>query len=80
MSVQNANDFIELVEKNDEFRLKCYESSTIEELMIMLNANGIAFSSNDFENAINMKLVRCQTYEQADVVKDIENWFKLFTL
>lgn len=79
MSLNNALEFIDLVKNDESFRHQCYNFSDIEELMEMLQTNNKGFNTDDFENAINMNLVKCQTYEQAEVFKDIENWFKLFS-
>ena len=78
MSVTHAMEFIELVKTSESFRQECYEYAHIEDLMEMLTQNSKGFTPNDFENAINMNLVKCQTYEQAEVYKEIDNWFKLF--
>jgi hypothetical protein len=78
MSVKNAMEFIELVKSSDSFRTECYKYPNIEDLMETLNKNDQGFTPDDFENAINMSLIKCQTYDQADIIKEVENWFKLF--
>jgi hypothetical protein len=78
MSINNALEFIELVKCNEGFRQKCYDYPNIEDLMEMLRQNHKGFSPDDFENAINMNLIKCQTYEKAEIYKEIDNWFKLF--
>jgi len=78
MSLNNALEFIELVKSNEGFRQKCYEYDNIEGLMMELIQNNKGFTPDDFENAINMNLIKCQTYEMAEIFKEIDNWFKLF--
>ncbi len=77
MSVNNAMEFIKLVKGNDSFRQKCYEFNNIEDLMEKLIHDFKGFTPDDFKNAINMNLIKCQTWEQADVYKEIDDWFKL---
>ena len=78
MSLNNALEFIELVRSSDSFRQKCYEFPNIEDLMAMLTENNTGFTPDDFDNAINMSLIKCQTFDQAEVYKEINDWFKLF--
>ena len=78
MSLNNALEFVELVKSSDSFRQKCYEYPNIEDFMEMLAQNDKSFTPDDFENAINMNLLKCQTFDQAEVYQEIGNWFKLF--
>lgn len=78
MSIQNAVTFISNVDTNTELRTSCYSCRSQVELLEMLKAQGLVFSKDDFSEAINMFLVKCQTYEQAERVKEIAAWFSLF--
>ncbi|MBN1949851.1 MAG: hypothetical protein JW801_01525 [Bacteroidales bacterium] len=72
MSLGNALKFVRQVSKDNTLRDRCNSSRSREELL-----HALKFDEGDFENAINMQLVKCQTYEEADVVQEIRMWFSL---
>jgi hypothetical protein len=78
MSVQNALQFISSVSEDDTYRKSFYQYSSRQELIGHLSATGRGFTLAEFEDAVNMKHVKCQTYEEADHLKQIEMWFNLF--
>lgn len=78
MSVQNALQFISIVSEDGNFRKSLYKYATRQELINHLSENGRGFTVSEFEDAVNMKHLKCQTYEEADHLKQIEMWFNLF--
>ncbi len=62
--VNNASD--------KALRQKCYTSNSRPELL-----QSLGFTDFEFEDAINMKLVKCQTYEEADKVQQLKMWFSI---
>lgn len=78
MSIQNALIFFREIENNPELRKQCYTCKSRMELLDMLDKKGRGFSSEESENAINNLLLKCQTYEQADRVQELQAWFLLF--
>jgi len=78
MSIQNAVTFISNVDSSSELRSSCYTCRTKVELLEMLKAQGLVFNPDEFAEAINMLLFKCQTFEQADRVKEVNAWFSLF--
>lgn len=78
MSIINAVIFITNVDTSPELRNACYSCKTKAELNGMLSAQNMVFSKEDFAEAVNFLLLKCQTYEQADRVKEVEAWFGLF--
>ena len=78
MSLGNAMTFIKNVEINKELRQACYKCHSKLELLSMLAQEELEFTQNEFDNAVTMLLVKCQTYEEADCVKQTEVWFSLF--
>jgi hypothetical protein len=62
--VNNASD--------RSLRQKCYLSTSRVELL-----QALGFTEYEFEDAINMKLVKCQTYEEADRVQQLKMWFSI---
>jgi len=78
MSILNAMIFITNVDTSAELRNSCYSCHSESELFEMLKAQDMVFSREDFAEAVNFLLLKCQTYEQADRVKEVEAWFGLF--
>jgi hypothetical protein len=71
MALSKALSFIQALSLSEELRSVCSNYSK-EKLMFQLN-----FSELEFEDALNMQLVQCQTYEQAEVFQQIRMWFLL---
>jgi len=78
MSLQNAITFISVVDSDNELRKSCYVQKTQQGLLELLKGKGYNFTSDEFEDAINMLLFKCQTYEQAGRVKEVKAWFNCF--
>lgn len=78
MSVQNALQFISIVSVDEKFRKSLYTYGSRHELMNHLSESGRGFTVSEFEDAVNMQHVKCQTHEEADHLKQIEMWFNLF--
>jgi len=78
MSLQNAITFISEVDTDNELRKSCYTCKTQEGLLEHLKGKGRSFTSDEFDDAINMLLFKCQTYEQAGRVKEVKAWFNCF--
>lgn len=78
MSIKNALQFISIVSEDDNFRKSLYRYGSRQQLLNHLSEDGRGFSIAEFEDAVNMQHVKCQTYEEADHLKQIEMWFNLF--
>lgn len=78
MSIQHALIFIENIDTKKELREACYACHSQSELITMLRKNGLSFTPDEFDDAVNMLLFKCQTYEQASKVNQIKIWFSLF--
>ena len=78
MSLVNALTFIHRFEADANLRIACNLSKSKEEMLNLLEKKELAFSSVDFDEAINGLLVKCQTYEQAGYIEQIKMWFNLF--
>ena len=78
MSLQNAITFISDVDTDNDLRKSFYVCHTQVELLEMLKSDNRSFTPDEFADAINMLLFKCQTYEQADRVKQVEAWFNCF--
>jgi len=78
MSLQNAINFISKVDSVEDFRKSMYTAKTISELLEMLNKQNMGFTLDEIEDAFNVLLLKCQTYEQAGRVNEVKAWFYCF--
>jgi len=78
MSIQNAITFIANVDKNADLRKACYSCKTKDNLLDMLKDQSMGFTQDEFDEAVNVMLFKCQSYEEADCIKQTEVWFSLF--
>jgi len=78
MAISHALEFIRNFETDAQLRQLCNSSKSKEELLELLSDKGFPFTVFEFEDAVNVLLTSCQTYEQAGYVKNIKDWFSLF--
>jgi len=78
MSLQNAINFISRVDSDSDFRKSCYVSKTLGDLVKFLTENNLSFTQDEIEDAFNVLLLKCQTYEQAGRVNEVKAWYRLF--
>lgn len=69
MSLSKAITFVKAASTDEELRTACANFSR-EKLLLKLNFNEL-----EFEDAINMQLVKCTSYEQAEVYQQLRIWF-----
>lgn len=72
MALGKAINFIHQFISDDEFRNECNSASSRQIILKKYD-----FTEPEFENAVNMTLVKCQTYDEALAVKEIKFWFML---
>jgi hypothetical protein len=70
MALGKSIQFIRQFIIDQEFRHECNTSSK-EDLLKNLD-----FNETEFEDAINMQLMKCQTYEEAERIHQIKYWFE----
>jgi predicted ribosomally synthesized peptide with nif11-like leader len=78
MSLQNALNFISKVDSDTDFRKSCYTCKTLSDLIEMLTAQEMSFTTDEIEDAFNVLLLKCQTYEQAGRVNEVKAWYYCF--
>jgi hypothetical protein len=78
MSIVNALAFIHRFEADANLRVACNRCKSNEEMLQLLEKKEMAFTSVEFDEAINGLLVKCQTYEQAGYIEQIKMWFNMF--
>ncbi len=70
MAIDKAIKFVKKATTESDFRKQCYKAASREALM-----EERGFDEVEFDDAINMQLVKCQSYEQAEVYQQIRMWF-----
>ncbi len=69
MALGKSIKFIKQFISEKEFRNECNKSSKSDLL------GQLDFTELEFEDAINMQLVKCQSYEEADRIQQVKLWF-----
>ena len=72
MALGKALRFVRQAKDDPELRKICYRMDSKEEIMKVLD-----FDAGELEDAFNMELVKCITAEEAEVVQQLKEWFKL---
>ncbi len=72
MALRKAIDFVKRVGFDKELKTACNKSVSRLDMLRMLDFNEV-----EFEDALNMQLFKCQTYEQAEFFQQIKLWFLL---
>ena len=71
MALSKALQFVHAASISEELRTACSHYSKVG-LQQKLN-----FSDIEFEDAINMQLTQCESYEDAEVFQQLKIWFLL---
>lgn len=72
MSLGKAVEFVDLAIEDEKLRELCNSGLPREQLFEILE-----FNEAEFDNAINMSLVKCQTMEDAEVYQQLRIWFSI---
>lgn len=72
MAIGKAMRFVKDARDDSEFRKRCLQYDTKDEMLAVFK-----FSAVDFDDAINMELVKCKTYEAAEVYQQLRLWFSM---
>lgn len=76
MSINNAMKFIKDSQENPLLRDKVNEYAPYELEKFMIES-GYQFTTNDFDDSINILHLKCQTEEEAENLMQIAMWFSL---
>lgn len=76
MALQHAINFISDVHVKDNLRKSVNTASKLE-LFSTLEEEGYPFSSEEFEEAVNVVHVKCKVEEQAMALMQVAHWFRL---
>jgi hypothetical protein len=77
MTIGNALNFIKRAMADSSFRDRLNGTSTPAELKSVLLEEGLCFSADEFEDAINSRLVKCGDWESASQLKEFQGWWEL---
>jgi predicted ribosomally synthesized peptide with nif11-like leader len=77
MSIQGAIDFLNEPELDPNFRKRMYACKTAEALLDCLKEQGYPFTGAEFEEAVDLLHVKCKESEDADVLMNRANWFRM---
>jgi hypothetical protein len=80
MPIRNAIDLLEAIDLNSELRDQMYRCAGSEELMVFLNMKGYQFDVEEFEEAIRLQHVKCQTLEAAQELLHKADWLRYLLL
>ena len=77
MSRGNALTFIKrgLVEQG--LRDQLNTATGITEIFNLLEAEGLSFTPDEFEDAVNSSLIKCTQWEEADRLKEFRTWWEM---
>jgi hypothetical protein len=71
MAIDKAIIFVKRATTENGYRKECYKISK-QDLM-----QNLGFDEFEFDDAVNMQLVKCQSHEQAEVFQQIRMWFSV---
>lgn len=71
MALSKALQFVHAASVSEELRTACSHYSKVD-LQQKLD-----FSDVEFEDAINMQLTQCESYQDAEVFQQLKIWFLL---
>lgn len=72
MALSDSIRFVKNATRNSEFRKSCAEFDSKSDLLAFYK-----FDELEFDDAINMQLVKCQTYEEAEIFQQLRMWFQI---
>lgn len=77
MSIQQAIRFLKAIDEYPDLRDELYTINGREELFSRLAEIGYGFSGGEFEEAVSHLHVACGSYQEADVLMNKANWFRM---
>lgn len=72
MALGKAMRFVKDATRDSEFRKSCISFDSKDDLFTHFK-----FDALEFDDAINMELVKCKTYEQAETYQQLRLWFSM---
>lgn len=72
MALGRAMQFVKNASRDRDLRKTCVGFETKDELFSFFK-----FDEMEFDDAINMQLVKCKTYEEAEAYQQLRLWFAM---
>lgn len=76
MSIRNAIFLLNAIDNDIKLREQLYRCLDYKELMECLQAKGLPFLKEEFEEAVNLLHVQCQTLENAQLLMQKAEWLR----
>jgi hypothetical protein len=76
MAIRNAIDLLKDIDENSELRFYLYGCSGSVEMHTYLRSKGYSFDIEEFEEAVRLKHVLCQTLEDAQELLHKADWLR----
>ena len=77
MAINDAIKFLNNLKNNPEFRESLYCCDNPKEMEVFARGKGYIFSQDEVHESYNMMLVKCQIKEQAEVLNEIYNVYRM---
>lgn len=77
MTIGNALNFIERGQRDSQLRERLNTVTNLMELETIMTDENLQFSSYEFEEAFNLRLVKCQEAEEAEQLQAFKMWWTL---
>lgn len=77
MSIGTALKFMKRGMAEAALRDRLNGAVDLPELMQILEEEGLTFSPVEFEDAVNSTLLKCQTWDEANALREFKFWWEL---
>ena len=77
MTIGNALTFIKRGMAEQSLRDRLNTAATLSELQKVLAEEELTFTSFEFEDAVNSSLVKCAEWDEADQLKEFQQWWEM---
>jgi len=76
MSVQHAISLLKAIDTDPTLREQMYQFLHPHQVMEFLSLKGYGFNLNEFEDAVRILHLKCQSYEEADEFLHKAEWLR----
>ncbi len=80
MPIRNAIDLLADIDNNSDLREQMYRCPGSNELLAYLKVQGYSFDNDEFEEAVRIQHVQCQTLEDAQELLHKADWLRYLML
>ena len=80
MPIRSAIDLLAAIDNNSDLREQMYRCPGSNELRAYLKVKGYSFDNDEFEEAVRIQHVQCQTIEDAQKLLHKADWLRYLML